>query len=232
METTKFLSLGVVAMVAMTVSACGGATNSSAGEPPASTPVPAQPVAASSPAAGLERLRGEAVVGKDGYGVTPCGSDRQRIVEFAPDAQAFIDRFLEPGGRLAFFFDGWVREREGKWIVDSVERVHTEGPRCDAPLEQAMFVARGTEPFWSLSLSATGWELQRPGQEALRVQAPATRAGTAYVWESSAPAAKVEIVPGYCADGMADAASGWEAKLSLDGKTLSGCAHRGALALP
>lgn len=221
-------------MVAMTASACGGATHSSAGGPSASAPPPAQPAAAASPVAELERLRGEAIVGKDGYGITPCGSDRQRIVEFAPDAQVFIDRFLQPGGRLEFFFDGWVREREGKWIVESVERVHTEGPRCDAPLEQAVFVARGNEPFWSLSLSATGWELQRPGQDALhaQAQAQAMKAGTAYVWESSAPAAKVEIVPGYCADGMADAVSGWVAKLSLEGKTLNGCAHRGALALP
>lgn len=232
METTKFRTLGVVAMVAAMASACGGATNSSADETPAAAQQPARPIAASSSVADLERLRGEAIVGKDGYGITPCGSDRQRIVEFAPAAQAIIDRFLEPGGRLEFFFDGWAREREGKLVIESVERVHTEGPRCDAPVEQAMFVARGTEPFWSLSLTATGWELQRPGEDVLRVQAPAAKAGAAYVWESSAPVAKVEIVPGYCADGMADAASGWEAKLNLDGKAFGGCAYRGALALP
>lgn len=219
-------------MVAMMASACGSATNSSAGGAPVPAQVPVRQVAPSPAVAGLQRLRGEAVVGKDGYGVTPCGSERQRIVEFAPDAQAFVDRFLEPGGRLEFFLDGWAREHEGKLVIESIERVHTEGPRCDAPVEQAMFVARGNEPFWSLSLRATEWELQRPGEDALRVQAPATKVGAAYVWVSSAPAAKVEIVPGYCADGMADAASGWAAELSLDGKTFRGCAYRGALTLP
>lgn len=218
-------------MIAVTASACGGAANSSAGETLASAQLPARQIAASPSVTGLERLRGEAVVGKDGYGVTPCGSERQRIVEFAPEAQAFIDRFLDPGGRLAFFFDGWAREHEGKLAIESVERMHTEGSRCDAPVEQAVFIARGNEPFWSLSLSATEWELQRPGEEALRVRAPATKVDADYVWESPAPAAKVEIVPGYCADGMADAVSGWAARLTLEGKVLTGCAHRGALPL-
>lgn len=221
---------GVVAMMA---SACGGATNSSAGEPPAPMQPPTQSVAATPAVAGLQRLRGEAVVGKDGYGITPCGSERQRIVEFAPEAQAFIDRFLEPGGRLEFFFDGWARERDdGKLLIESVERLHTEGPRCDAPPEEAMFVARGNEPFWSLSLTATGWELQRPDADALRIKTAVAKSGAGYAWTSATPAAKVEIIPGYCADGMADAASGWQAKLSLDGKVFEGCAHRGAQPLP
>ena len=117
-------------------------------------------------------------------------------------------------------------------MVESVERAHTEGPRCDAALENALFVARGNEPFWSLSLTAPGWVLQRPGEEPLHVTATMAKSGTDYAWGSAAPTARVEIVPGYCADGMADAASGWQAKLSLDGKVFNGCAHRGALPLP
>lgn len=206
------------------LAACSGATTPP-GELPAGTTSPA----AESP---LQRLRGEALVGKDGYGITPCGSRQQKIVHFAAPAQEFIDRFLEPGGRLEFFLDGWVREEDGQLLFESVERAHIEGPRCDREPEGAAFVARGNEPFWSLSLAANGWELQRPGVEPLRAEAKLAKAGDGYVWESAAPAAKVELVPGYCADSMADAASAWQARLTLDGKTSSGCAWRGALALP
>lgn len=204
--------------------ACTG-TTTQPGELPAGTTSPA----AGSP---LQRLRGEALVGKDGYGVTPCGSQQQKIARFAPSAQEFIDRFLEPGGRLEFFLDGWVHEENGQLLFESVERAHVEGPRCDREPEDAAFVARGNEPFWSLSLTANDWELQRSGAEPLRAEAKSAKAGDGYVWESAAPAAKVELVPGYCADSMADAASAWQARLTLDGETLSGCAWRGAQALP
>lgn len=206
------------------LAACGGTTAPASGPPAGEAPAAATPV--------LQRLRGEAVVGKDGYGVTPCGSQRQRIVRFAPAAQDFIDRFMEPGGRLEFFFDGWASEQDGQLVVEAVERVHTEGLRCDRELEVAVFAARGNEPFWSLSLTATGWELQRPDAEPLRADAGATKAGESYVWESVAPASRVELTPGYCADGMADAATAWQARLTLGEEVLSGCAWRGAQALP
>jgi putative lipoprotein len=183
-------------------------------------------------AAETQRIRGEALVGKDGYGLTPCGSERQRILTLSPQSQIFLDRFLESGGKLEFFLDAWVKEKEGKLEVVTIERAHTEGPRCDAALEAAQFVASGTEPFWSLQLSPTGWLLQRPDSPPLQVAAIPTRIGAGYAWMSVAPRAKVEISPGYCADGMADAASAWQAKISLGELQLAGCAHRGELPLP
>ena len=231
-RTKKSILLGMAGATAVLLSACGGEANTEG----QSTPVvdgPAAPAAVpDASGSGLQRLRGEVVAGKDGYGLTPCGSDGQRIVTFAPDAQAFVDRFAGPDGHPAFFLDGWARERDGKLVVESVERAHTEGPRCDAALEDAVFVARGSEPFWSLSLTAVGWELQRPGEAAISATATPAKNGDGYAWESAAPAARVEIAPGQCADGMADAVSGWQAKLSLDGKTFIGCARRGALPLP
>ncbi len=208
------------------LAACGG-TTAPPGEP--------GPPAGEAPAAKMpapQRLRGEAVVGKDGYGVTPCGSQRQRIVRFAPDAQAFVDRFLEPGGRLEFFLDGWASEQGGQLVVEAVERVHTEGPRCDREPEDAAFAARGNEPFWALSLTAAGWALQRPGAEPLHADAKAAKVGDGYACASTAPAALVELSPGFCADGMADAATAWRAKLTLDGETWNGCAWRGMQPLP
>ena len=180
----------------------------------------------------LQRIRGEALVGKDGYGLTPCGSDRQRILTLSPQSKIFLDRFLESGGKLEFFLDAWVREKDGKLEVAMIERAHTEGPRCDSALEAAQFVASGTEPFWSLQLSPTGWLLQRPDNPPLQVEAALNRVGEGYAWTSAAPDATVEILPGYCADGMADAASAWQAKISLGAARLTGCAHRGELPLP
>lgn len=179
-----------------------------------------------------QRIRGEALVGKDGYGLTPCGSDRQRILLLSPQSRIFLDRFLESGGKLEFFMDAWVREKEGKLEVVAIERAHTEGPRCDSAPEPAQFVASGTEPFWSLQLSPTGWLLQRPDSPPLQVDAAPAKVGAGYVWSSVSPKATVEIMPGYCADGMADAASAWQAKISLGELQLAGCAHRGELPLP
>lgn len=183
-------------------------------------------------AAEVQRIRGEALVGKDGYGLTPCGSDQQRILTLSPQSQIFLDRFLQSGGKLEFFLDAWTREKEGKLEVVAIERALTEGPRCDSAPEAAQFVASGTEPFWSLRLSPTGWLLQRPDNPPLQVQTVPAKIGAGYAWTSVAPKATVEILPGYCADGMADAASAWQAKISLGDLQLAGCAHRGQLPLP
>lgn len=180
----------------------------------------------------MQRIRGEALVGKDGYGLTLCGSDRQRIFMLSPQARIFLGRFLESGGKLEFFLDAWAREKDGKLEVVAIERAHTEGPRCDSAPEVAQFVASGTEPFWSLQLSPTGWLLQRPDSPPLQVTASPEKTGDGYTWASASPQTRVEITPGYCADGMADAASAWQAKIDLGEVQLTGCAHRGELPLP
>lgn len=223
------VALTLVATVVL-AAACSGADRRAAQPPQAAIadaagfPGPGQ--------APLQRLRGEVVSGADGVMITPCGAGRAQPLVLAPQAQAFVERFGKTGAAAAFFLDGWGREQGGRLQVDAVERAHAEGPRCDAVPEDAMFVARGNEPFWSLAVDAAGWKLQRPGSDALHAEAAATRSGEGYAWQSAAPAARVEIVPRYCADSMADAATGWQAKLVLGDETLQGCAYRGAAALP
>lgn len=208
-------------LLSLALTGCAVHEAGSGTEPP---PEPSAPA--------VQRIRGEALVGKDGYGLTPCGSDQQRILILSPQSRTFLDRFLESGGKLEFFLDVWAREKGGKLEVIAIERAHTEGPRCNASREEAQFVASGTEPFWSMQISPSGWLLQRPDSPPFQVQAAPTRIGAGYVWTSASPKATVEITPGYCADGMADAASAWQAKVTLEGLQLAGCAHRGELPLP
>lgn len=185
-----------------------------------------------SPSAALQRIRGEVVVGKDGYGLTPCGGGPQRILALSTQAKDFIDRFQAPAGKPEFFLDAWAKEQGGKLQVVAVERAHTEGPRCDATLEQAQFVASGTEPFWSLRVAPTGWLLERPDSPPLQAMTAAEKIGSGYAWTSASPKARVELTPGYCADAMADAASAWQARIELGDVRLTGCAHRSGLPLP
>ena len=213
-----------LAAMAVGLSACAGRGDGSAAKGADSSGGPSAP--------GLQRIRGEALVGKDGYGLTPCGSDRQRILALSPQARSFMDRFQAPAGKPEFFLEAWAREQNGKLEVVAIERAHTEGPRCDAAPEQAQFVASGTEPFWSLRLSSTGWLLQRPDSPPLQVTASAEKIGAGYAWASASPKARVEIAPGYCEDGMADAASAWQARVDLGDVRLAGCAHRGEPPLP
>lgn len=214
----------VLAAMAVGLGACAGQGNGpdAAGGDSSSTPS----------TTALQRIRGEVVVGKDGYGLTPCGGDRQRILALSAQAKDFIDRFQAPAGKPEFFLDAWAREQGGKLEVIAIERAHTEGPRCDAAPEHAQFVASGTEPFWSLRIAPTGWLLERPDIPPLQAMAMAEKIGSGYAWASASPKAKVELTPGYCADGMADAASAWQASIELGDVRLTGCAHRGELSLP
>jgi uncharacterized membrane protein len=180
----------------------------------------------------VRRIRGEALAGKEGYGLVLCGSERQRSLALSPSAKVFLDRFLQTGHKPEFFLDAWAREKNGKLEIIAIERAHTEGQRCDAAPDPAQFVASGTEPFWSLQLSPSGGVLQRPDQPPLQFGTVATKIDAGYVWKSTAPAATVKITPGYCEDGMAAAASAWQATISLGDLRLAGCAHRGELPLP
>lgn len=220
---TRSKRIVALATMAVGLGACAGHGNG----PAAGGDSPSGPSATA-----LQRVRGEIVVGKDGYGLTPCGGDRQRMLAFSAQAKEFIDRFQAPAGKQEFFLDAWAREHSGKLEVVAVERAHTEGPRCDAALEQAQFVASGTEPFWSLRVSPTGWLLERPDSQPLQAVAVVEKTRSGYAWASVSPKARVELTPGYCADGMADAASAWQARVELGGVRLAGCAHRGGLPLP
>ena len=71
----------------------------------------------------MQRIRGEVIVGKDGYGLTLCGQDRQQIITFSPAAQEQVDRYLEGGGALQFLVEGQAKLENGALQVITIERI-------------------------------------------------------------------------------------------------------------
>jgi uncharacterized membrane protein len=199
--------------------------------PPAAATVPGSaPAPAAAPAAPLQRLRGNAIMGKDGYGVTPCGETRQRIVDFDAGARALLDQFLA-GGAHEFFLDGWAGPGPGdRLTVQRVERLYSEGPGCQEALSGVVFAARGNEPFWSLRAGQDGVRLERPGQAVVSAPFIAPEqadAGFNYAAQTRAGTLTVLVAPGTCSDGMSDTVYGWTATVTLGEQTYRGCGFAG-----
>ena len=213
------------------LAACSGRGQEAA---PAAAPAPTPATApTASPAAITHRgrgLRGKAVMGKDGYGIVPCGEQAQRIMEIAPDAQAFLDKYLE-GGKHEFFVEAEGEELDGGHVrVTRFHRLYSEGPGCDAQLDPNAFVAWGNEPFWAASDTGGGLRLERPGADALVAgdsQARVEKGEWIVEGQTAAGLLSVRLVPGECRDGMSDALYAWSASASFGTTTLKGCGFPG-----
>ena len=194
--------------------------------PPIETAPPATPPADTGP----QRVRGNGVMGKDGYGITPCGESTQRMADFGPGAAPVLDTFLASGAR-EFFIDAWAAPgADGRLAITSIERIYTEGPGCDEGLGGVVFVARGNEPFWSVRSGQDGVTLERPGVAA--ISGPfngVTGAEGDRRIESETPSGQlvVQLTRAPCSDGMSDAIYGWTAKATLRNEEWSGCGFAG-----
>lgn len=182
------------------------------------------------PSAAVFRLRGNAVMGKDGYGLVPCGETAQRIVFFETDAKPLLDAFLA-GGAREFFVDGWaIDAAAGKARVLRLERVYSEGPGCDEALGGVVFVARGTEPFWSVRAGMDGVRLERPDHAPLDAEfTGVSEQGLDRIIAASTAegALALRLTPGQCSDGMSDTVYGWTAQLTLGEEAFRGCGYAG-----
>lgn len=194
--------------------------------PPLETAAPTAPPAVATE----QRVRGNGVMGKDGYGITPCGESSQRMADFGPEAATVLDIFLASGAR-EFFIDAWaVTGADGRLAVNRVERIYTEGPGCEEALSGVVLVARGNEPFWSVRSGQDGVVLERPGVPA--ISGPFTGVtefeGGRRI-ESETPSGKlvVQFTPAACSDGMSDSIYGWTAKATLRNEAWSGCGFAG-----
>jgi len=212
---------------------CGKLAPPAADEVPAAAPAAAATTPPPSPAVitHLGRgLRGRAVLGKDGYGITPCGEQAQRIMEIAPEAQAFLDTYLK-GGAHEFFVEAEGEEIDGGHVrVTRFHRLYSQGPGCEAQLDPNAFVAWGNEPFWAASDTGGSLRLEQPGGDALVATDNEARSEKGE-WIVEGQTAKgllsVRLAPGLCRDGMSDALYAWSATASFEGKQLKGCGFPG-----
>ena len=91
--------------------------------------------------------------------------------------------------------------------------------------------ARGTEPFWALSIRGTTLTLTRPGQPAMAAVAPGAviKPGEASWTGKTADGRdlKVSLYASTCSDGMNDHAYPYAAEVDVpDESPLSGCADK------
>jgi uncharacterized membrane protein len=175
-------------------------------------------------------LRGKAIMGKDGYGITPCGEQAQRIMEIAADAQPFLDTYLK-GGAHEFFVEAEGEDMDNGHVrVTRFHRLYSEGPGCEAQLDPNAFVAWGNEPFWAASDTGGGLRLERPGADALVASNSEARAENGE-WVVEGQTAKgtlsLRLVPGECRDGMSDALYAWSASAHFGDTELKGCGFPG-----
>lgn len=177
------------------------------------------------------RLRGVGVVGKDGYGITLCGEQAQRITTLDPAAQAVLDAFIGASRPREFRLDarGDFVGRD-KLRIRRFERLATEGLDCDERESRFTVKANGTEPFWHLAIDGGQGSFSRPDHdEASGAVKDTTDAdGTRhYEMDTLAGHIMATISPGTCNDDMADMTYGWKAEVVTAGETLKGCAYTG-----
>lgn len=177
------------------------------------------------------RLRGQMVLGKDGFGITPCGESVQRIASFDSATQVFVDRFLA-GGAHEFFIDAWAAQRaDGGLEINRIERVGGDARDCtEHGLSGVVFKAHGNEPFWGLTLSSDTLVLERPEVAPLTATIDGSdNDGGARRIHATSAAGKIEMrlqrTP--CSDGMSDALYAWTAQVQVGGQTLKGCGYSG-----
>lgn len=235
MNLSRFV---LVLALAAVLASCGKApapalqtesSGSRTAEHAAAAPLPNQDSPASAPLG--TRLRGQMVLGKDGFGFTPCGESAQRIASFDPATQVFVDRFLA-GGAHEFFIDAWAVQRaDGALLINRVERLGGEASECvEHGPSGIVFKAHGNEPFWGLTLSSDALVLERPGVAPLTatIEGSDNDAGTRRI-QASSVAGKIEVrlqrTP--CSDGMSDALYAWAAQVQVAGHALKGCGYSG-----
>jgi len=220
----KMLTIAVLAVMA------GCAMQQEPAPPaPAAPPAPSEdlpPRAQPQPdpraqAPGVERLRG-AYSSSGGW--TLCGAAAPQSLRVTSQARSTLEPFVAQHPQ--FFLDGWGRRSDQGLDLLSVERMHTEGPGCQEPLDSFVWVAHGQEPFWAFAITNTGMRFKPAGEPARTypyvapsdAQDQVVYAGQAF---------RLTLRRQACASSMADARYAWSAELQTGGRTWRGCAWQG-----
>jgi uncharacterized membrane protein len=195
------------------------------------------PAAGAQDASGLPLVRGIVVLSAEAPRLTPCGQATPVTLRD------------ETGGRLAEAYGQLASEQTGEmWAelraatdangITAREVVRAspvgEGDPCASLPAAGEIRAFGNEPFWAITVTATGIELREPdAPDPLVFPLPApTDNGTSRTWTTELPgppARRLQLVvgPARCKDGMSGAWYALAAEAVVDGRALAGCATRG-----
>lgn len=180
----------------------------------------------------VQRLMGELSVDQGRLRLQPCGGGRQLDVQDAGSLGLLREAEQMLGGSAGRLFADLAGNDLGdKLQATRMYRLQAEGQGCqDADFGRLIARASGNEPFWSVSISAKGLILQRPGEEPLAVpyleeQLPEGR--LYFSSEANGHSLSLWLAPQRCQDDMSGALRHLSAELRLDGQRLTGCAYLG-----
>lgn len=182
------------------------------------------------------RLQGELRRAGEMLLMVPCGEQRNLLLIDAAqlgleDSAAKLQSaaakplFADLGGDL----DG---DADGLFAVSRLYRLQAEGPGCTDPAFKRLIVrAGGHEPEWSVSVSARGMVLERPGSAPLAlpyVEESLPDGSLSFSSEANDQRIELWLAPTRCVDSMSGARSHLHARLMLNGEApLAGCGALG-----
>ncbi|EPX87519.1 Bacterial SH3 domain protein [Rubellimicrobium thermophilum DSM 16684] len=156
--------------------------------------------------------------------------DRLNIRE-APSASARILGSFQPG---ATGIEVIAKSPDGRWgLVPLAEgagwvamRYLRAEPPSATPLPRPLY-CRGTEPFWSVSVTAEGALFERPDQDVIRLRQHGEVAGLTggvMAFDAGGETLDLTVIRARCSDGMSDRPYGLQAMVWNRGALfLEGC---------
>ncbi len=184
-----------------------------------------------------ERLQGEVRLVDGQLQFQTCQGQRtltllEQNSGLAEDAQALMAG--QPGHLFADLRGTLHQARPdevGQFALTRVYRLQREGHGCgEENFEHLILRASGHEPDWTVSVTARGMLLTRPGQSPIALpyleeQLPGGQ--LSLTSEVNAQRLDLWVAPQRCIDSASGAVSHLSAELRLDGQTLRGCAYYG-----
>jgi uncharacterized membrane protein len=193
-------------------------------------------------AAGQVILRGHATFGHEVRTLQPCGEQEPlwavdstgTLWELHHDVAQSMGReqrlfAIVVGRRGARPADGFGAGYDGSVVVDKVVYLAGEGFDCALDLRDVYYRAAGNEPFWFAEITVDGVTLRQLGEDDLTgtvVRSEPAPDGMTYRTADRAGAV-VTISNTPCRDSMSGAFYGYSARVSVAGRTLTGCAMQG-----
>ncbi len=97
------------------------------------------------------------------------------------------------------------------------------------PAKGESYKAKGTEPFWSADISATGVVLSRPGDAGVKTLTFSTTQSDKWALVTISGVKGdffINLVKGACSDGMSETKYTYKATVLVGSETLTGCASK------